>query len=777
MPNALITGITGQDGSYLAELLLEKGYHVYGLVRRASTFNDERIRHLLDRIEVLDADLLDQMSLVQALQRSHADEVYNLAAMSFVATSFQQPVATGEYTALSVARMLEAVRMAGRPIKFYQASSSVDGETPILVRRHDVIELMPIAQLLLTQPGVTHATEPLDGVEVLTVNAQGEVTFAPVSYVSRHPKDRLYTVKYKGGGELKVTGDHSVIVFGEHGELVSRRVDELRTGDYLITYNGSQFARRESRSIPVGIEVRPEYQSRVHGYREELPLTPDLMKFLGFYLAEGHCDLDPPHKLYKVGLTFDIKEAEYVGEVKRIVAEHFPESKATVTLRTEGNSQIIAISGKVVASLCAQFGQRAKEKHLPNWIWELPPELIRHFLMGYLGDARMQPTEISFTTASERLARELVYLMRNAGFGCRIYRRINEPHLSPAGLLIVEGVCYDIKVSTRYARLLIESADHQAHWNQSPLECLPSAMFEEDMRGECYWQIKYKPLVSKDKVRRLAATYDLTLTSPLDTWVRSSLGVAKITEITSERGNFAVYDLSVPEGQRFFGGNVPVLLHNSEMFGKVQAVPQNEATPFHPRSPYAVAKLYGHWITVNFRESYGMYNCSGILFNHESSRRGVEFVTRKISRAVARIKLGLQEQLTLGNLEARRDWGFAGDYVDAMWRMLQQDAPDDYVVATGETHSVRDFVEAAFACVGIDEWQAFVQVDRQLFRPAEVDHLIGDAAKAQRVLGWRPTVAFPELVRMMVESDLERVARETGQPLLLRTRSAPGMTR
>ncbi len=324
MPNALITGITGQDGSYLAELLLEKGYRVFGLVRRASTFNDERIRHLLDRIEILDADLLDQMSIVQALQRSQPDEVYNLAAMSFVATSFQQPVATGEYTALSVARMLEAVRLIGRPIKFYQASSS-------------------------------------------------------------------------------------------------------------------------------------------------------------------------------------------------------------------------------------------------------------------------------------------------------------------------------------------------------------------------------------------------------------------------------------------------------EMFGKVQAVPQSETTPFHPRSPYAVAKLYGHWIAINFRESYGMYNCSGILFNHESSRRGVEFVTRKISLGVARIKHGVQQKLSLGNLDAQRDWGFAGDYVDAMWRMLQLDAPDDFVIATGETHSVREFVENAFAAAGIADWESHVQVDSHLFRPAEVDQLIGDASKAHRMLGWRPTVTFPELVRMMVEADLDRVAREIGR--------------
>lgn len=321
MPSALITGITGQDGSYLAELLLEKGYQVYGMVRRASTFNDSRIHHLLDRIEIIDADLLDQLSLIQALRQSQATEVYNLAAMSFVGTSFQQPVATGEYTALSVTRMLEAIRLMGEPIRFYQASTS-------------------------------------------------------------------------------------------------------------------------------------------------------------------------------------------------------------------------------------------------------------------------------------------------------------------------------------------------------------------------------------------------------------------------------------------------------EMFGRVQAVPQNEKTPFYPRSPYGVAKLYGHWITTNFRESYGMYACSGILFNHESPRRGVEFVTRKISLAVARIVLGLQDKLVLGNLDAQRDWGFAGDYVEAMWLMLQRDHPEDFVIATGETHSVREFVQAAFKVVGIEDWERYVVTDPQLLRPAEVDQLIGDASNAQRELGWTPRITFGELVTMMVESDLHQVERE-----------------
>ena len=327
MPNALITGITGQDGSYLAELLLEKGYQVYGVVRRASTLNDGRIRHLLGRIELLDADLLDQFSLIAALRHARADEVYNLAAMSFVGSSFQQPVATGEYTALSVTRILEAIRLADWPIRFYQASTS-------------------------------------------------------------------------------------------------------------------------------------------------------------------------------------------------------------------------------------------------------------------------------------------------------------------------------------------------------------------------------------------------------------------------------------------------------EMFGRAQTVPQNEGTPFYPRSPYGVAKLYGHWITVNFRESYDLHASSGILFNHESERRSLEFVTRKISHGVARIKLGAQDKLVLGNLEARRDWGFAGDYVEAMWRMLQQETPDDYVVATGETHSVREFAAAAFVAAGIDDWERYVEVDPALFRPAEVDYLIGDASKAREKLGWEPRVRFEELVAMMVEADLKLVARETSQGLL-----------
>jgi GDPmannose 4,6-dehydratase len=197
---------------------------------------------------------------------------------------------------------------------------------------------------------------------------------------------------------------------------------------------------------------------------------------------------------------------------------------------------------------------------------------------------------------------------------------------------------------------------------------------------------------------------------------------------------------------------------SSEMFGKVQEIPQRETTPFYPRSPYGAAKLYGHWITVNYREAYGLFACSGILFNHESPRRGETFVTRKITKAAARIKLGIQRELYLGNLDAKRDWGYAGDYVEAMWLMLQQEEPDDYVIATGETHSVREFLDVAFGHLDLD-WKRYVKIDPKYYRPTEVDLLIGDAGKAKARLHWEPKVMFKELAVMMVEADL-RMERE-----------------
>jgi len=229
-------------------------------------------------------------------------------------------------------------------------------------------------------------------------------------------------------------------------------------------------------------------------------------------------------------------------------------------------------------------------------------------------------------------------------------------------------------------------------------------------------------------------------TQPVLTGEFTALGVTRILEAVR---------LAHPEA-RFYQAS------SSEMFGRVQESPQKETTPFYPRSPYGVAKVYGHWITVNYRESYGLFAVSGILFNHESPRRGLEFVTRKVTHAVARIKRGQAKELRLGNLDAKRDWGYAGDYVDAMWRMLQQPTPEDFVIGTGTAHSVRELCQVAFAHAGLD-WQKFVTVDPALVRPAEVEHLLADPAKARRVLGWQPAVSFEQLIKMMVDADLERV--------------------
>ena len=256
-------------------------------------------------------------------------------------------------------------------------------------------------------------------------------------------------------------------------------------------------------------------------------------------------------------------------------------------------------------------------------------------------------------------------------------------------------------------------------------------------------------LISAVEVNQPDEVYNLAAIS----FVAMSFNQAELTANVTGTGV-----LRMLEAIRIVGGkNNPIRFYqasSSEMFGKVRETPQTEMTPFHPRSPYGCAKVFGHDITVNYRESYDMFACSGILFNHESERRGLEFVTRKITNAVARIKLGLQNELVLGNLDSKRDWGYAGDYVKAMWMMLQQDQPDDYVVATGETYEVREFVQRAFAAVGIDDWEPYVRLDPKFLRPAEVDLLVGDATKAETKLGWKREVSFQDLVERMVANDL-----------------------
>jgi GDPmannose 4,6-dehydratase len=301
--------------------------------------------------------------------------------------------------------------------------------------------------------------------------------------------------------------------------------------------------------------------------------------------------------------------------------------------------------------------------------------------------------------------------------------------------LLLEKGYHVIGMVRRSSTLNFERIGHL----QDDLELVPGDLLDEVS------MIRILRMHRPDEVYNLAA----------QSFVQTSFGQPVLTGETTALGVTRLLDaIRLADHEvRFYQAS------SSEMFGKVVEVPQKESTPLYPRSPYGVAKVYGHWITVNYRESYGMHATSGILFNHESPRRGLEFVTRKIAHGVARIKLGLDRELHLGNLDAQRDWGFAGDYVDAMWRMLQQEIPGDYVVSTGETHSVREFCELAFGHVDL-AWQDHVVVDERFFRPAEVDLLVGDATLARTTLDWAPRTSFAELVQMMVDADIELVARQ-----------------
>ncbi len=306
----------------------------------------------------------------------------------------------------------------------------------------------------------------------------------------------------------------------------------------------------------------------------------------------------------------------------------------------------------------------------------------------------------------------------------------------------------DYKVYGMIRRSSYEKLDRIAHIEKD-IELIQGDLLDQNSLNSAIQSVR------PDEVYNLAAMsfVPTSWNQPVLTGEFTGLGVTRVLEAIRQ----------IKPDTRFYQAS------SSEMFGKVRQVPQNEKTPFYPRSPYGVSKVYGHFITVNYRESYNLFACSGILFNHESPRRGLEFVTRKITYGAASIKLGLAHSIKLGNLAAHRDWGYAGDYVRAMWLMLQHKKPDDYVIATGQTHSVKELVRTAFSRVGLD-WKKHVMVDKKLIRPAEVEHLIGDSRKARRVLGWNPTVTFEDLIRMMADADLALLKKSSG----LAGRIAPG---
>ena len=660
MKTALITGITGQDGSYLAELLLEKGYRVVGMVRRASTENFERIAHFRDRIDLRQADLLDQLSLIDLLRAVTPDEIYNLAAQSFVPTSWQQPVLTAEFDAVGVTRLLEAVRLVASGARFYQASSSemfgqvretpqrettpfyprspygvakayghfitvnyresyaiyacsgilfnhecLSASTPLLIREAGTIAVRTPPDIApVREKGASVQSFTPEGLEVWDGTGWTVVrAITATRHRSEDPEHRLLSIEARGG-VVTVTAHHVML----HADLREASAESLAPGDEL--------------ALAASVPPTPSWAR----------LSAEMAEFLGFMAADGYVAKEGANiNFTNNGRAFRARVAELWS---RLFLGRTREWDGRSGFDRERTVKHLALTGvpEVTAWLRSQLYTATGHK-------QVPPLVLN-------GDDWAQQAFLAAHYAGDGL---------KAGNGDSV--KTNSP-------VLAQGLCWLYALKGQQSSVYVE-------WRDG------------------------------------AAYYQLNLSS------------------------------SHPRGQ------------------KGQHLRKN---PAEIRRVVPLRAREGEWVFDLETES-GLF-CAGVggLVVHNSPRRGREFVTRKVSDGAARVKLGLQRELRLGNLEARRDWGFAGDYVDAMWRMLQQPEADDYVIATGEAHTVRELVEIAFGTLGLD-WRQHVHEDPALLRPAEVERLVGDASKARRVLGWAPRVSFRELVEMMVRADLERLQR------------------
>ena len=661
---ALITGITGQDGSYLAEFLLEKGYRVFGMVRRSSTETFERITHLMGRVELVEGDLLDQLSLINLMKKIRPVEVYNLASQSFVPTSFEQPVLTGEFTALGVTRMLEAVKLVDRRIRFYQASSSemfglvektpqdektafhprspygvakvyghwitvnyresyrifavsgilfnhecVTSETPVIIRQNGLVDCVPISEVIVDP---VHVPQRELNLEIWDLDGWTKARLGTVTWNEGGRKEdkRVHRILDRSG-EVRATADHLLIL--KNGKGIP--AEGIRENDKLLT------------------TLLPNPPEITH-------VSSELAEFLGLMTADGYAG----YREGKYSASFRNNNSRVLEKVVQLWKRLFGGSATPGPGRsgfTGAATDGIRLQGSQAVRhwLYEMLYTREGAKRVPQLILNADANAWRAFLSGYnCGDGLKK------------------------GHGKREFKnfKTSSPVLA-AGLWWMASRVLDQKL-----------------------------------------------VLNVDRVERQGIPY---------------------------------YYYSINLGSEGGSNKGKHLLRSADEVKRVRE------------------ENYTGWLYDVETESGTFHAGIGNLVIHNSPRRGREFVTRRISDGVARIKLGFAKKLALGNLEAKRDWGFAGDYVRAMWLMLQQDKPRDFVVATGSTHSVREFAELAFRHAGL-RWKQYVVVDKTLFRPAEVHALCGDAAKARLLLGWKPECDFEALVRMMVDADLERLRFE-----------------
>ena len=747
---ACISGITGQTGSYLAELLLEEGYDVYGLIRRSSSFNTGRIDYIYDKLNLTYGDLADYSSLSNWVGDLKPDLLFNMGAMSHVRVSFDIPEYTMDVTGTSVIRLLETVRKVSPKTRFLTASTSISGDTKVLIRKNGITELVEIEKLSNPQEEKTLH----DNLECLTVNDKYQTKWSKVAYVFGHKASNIYKLKGSGGLNLTLTGDHSVMIMNANGDLVEKAVEDLDKNDFLLSFVTEQ--EGSNPSFDMSKYKNGLRASKLKREIKKVDVNPEIMRLIGFYLSEGSLYIKDG-KNYSITFTFHIKEVSYCEDIKRIISEQFGiNSSYEVEIPDQTVRKLTVCSKQFSHFLLEHFGKLAKGKKIPYWVYTLPKSSFLEMMRGYMGDAKLGDNEIVYTSANKNMIEQLAYASKLHGMDCRITQRFNKPHRLPQGTVMAGSFCWDLKFSGKNRDLLMgEGEIDRSKFKSLNQDLIPGKTFRKLSDIKYQKLIKNKKSISKRRVLECRE-----INAKLKAICLGDLHVVRIKSIEKVNRTMMVYDLHVPETQMFIGGNYPVLLHNSELFGS-SPPPQNEQTPFHPRSPYAVAKLAGYWATINYREAYGLFATNAIMFNTESVRRGETFVTRKITRAATRIKVGLQNELVLGNTSAKRDWNHNKDTVRGMLMMLTADDPDDYVLASGEMHSVQEFLELVFAKLDLD-WKKYVRTDEKYYRPAEVDALCGDSTKIREKLGWKPQYSFNDLVEEMVQHDMRLAKRELG---------------
>jgi GDPmannose 4,6-dehydratase len=651
---ALITGITGQDGSYLAQFLLEKGYEVIGMVRRTSTVNFERIKEFQDKLTLVTGDLLDEISLINMLRDHRPSEVYNLAAQSFVQTSWPQPVFTGETTALGVTRMLDAARLVDPDIRFYQASSSEMFGKVVEVPQKETTPFYPRSPYGVAKVYGHWIT--VNYRESYNMFACSGILFNHECLAGRTP------LIIRRGVTVDVVAVEELVPLIRKGR--SQQSFEM-TG--IEVWDGADWTAVRAITATNRRVSDPDHQMlAVQARAGCVTVTAH------HHMLNEHREVVPAHRVQPTD--------------RLLLAEHFPEMPAWTALTRE----LAEFLGLMVAE-------------------------------GYVGDEG----RVQFTNNDPVLNDRVVTLWSQLTLGTASLRTVPSG-FNPereVGQLYLSG-------SPTFAKWLRSQIYGGNGHKRVPQLVLNAARDLQDAFLDGYYAGDGLKAGKGDSIK----TNSPVLAQGL-CWLYTARG-RQCSVYVEQRGEYAYYQLNLGSDQPH-GSKGQHLRREPAEVRRVDAVPVEDA-----------------WVYDIETESGVLCAGVGRVVVHNSPRRGLEFVTRKISHAVARIKLGLDEELRLGNLDARRDWGFAGDYVEAMWMMLQQDHPDDYVIATGETHSVREFCDLAFGHVGL-KYSDYVVLDERFMRPAEVDLLIGDSTKARVALGWKPKTSFPDLVRAMVDADMQ----------------------